>query len=73
MLQLYQQFSFLSPSSYCPQFDALDSLLTAREHLFLYARLRGIKGKNIPFVSRRFLHRFPEAILSVFSRLPSVY
>ncbi|CAF4430975.1 unnamed protein product, partial [Adineta steineri] len=25
---------------YCPQFDALDSLLTAREHLYLYARLR---------------------------------
>ncbi|CAF3305016.1 unnamed protein product, partial [Rotaria sp. Silwood2] len=36
---------------YCPQFDALDSLLTAREHLYLYARLRGIKRKNIPFVS----------------------
>ncbi len=36
---------------YCPQFDALDSLLTAREHLYLYARLRGIKSKNIAFVS----------------------
>ncbi|CAF4239874.1 unnamed protein product [Rotaria sp. Silwood2] len=35
---------------YCPQFDALDSLLTAREHLYFYARLRGIKRKNIPFV-----------------------
>jgi len=40
-------FSF----SYCPQFDALDSLLTAREHLYLYARLHGIKIKNISFVS----------------------
>jgi ABC-type multidrug transport system ATPase subunit len=41
--------SFLSVS-YCPQFDALDSLLTAREHLYFYARLRGIKQKNISFV-----------------------
>ncbi|CAF4885804.1 unnamed protein product [Rotaria sp. Silwood1] len=32
---------------YCPQFDALDSLLTAREHLYFYARLHGIKRKNI--------------------------
>lgn len=28
---------------YCPQFDALDSLLTPREHLLLYGRI-----KNIP-------------------------
>eukprot|EP00117_Sycon_ciliatum_P024802 scpid23171/ scgid5675/ ATP-binding cassette sub-family A member 1; ATP-binding cassette transporter 1; Cholesterol efflux regulatory protein len=27
---------------YCPQFDALDNLLTCREHLMLYARLRGV-------------------------------
>uniref|UniRef100_A0A8C3LPD6 P-type phospholipid transporter n=1 Tax=Chrysolophus pictus TaxID=9089 RepID=A0A8C3LPD6_CHRPC len=27
---------------YCPQFDALDDLLTGREHLYLYARLRGV-------------------------------
>jgi len=38
---------------YCPQFDALDSLLTAREHLYLYARLRGIRRKNIPYVCLR--------------------
>lgn len=37
---------------YCPQFDALDSLLTAREHLYLYARLHGLKRKNVPFVSK---------------------
>eukprot|EP00117_Sycon_ciliatum_P049261 scpid17073/ scgid34952/ Retinal-specific ATP-binding cassette transporter; ATP-binding cassette sub-family A member 4; RIM ABC transporter; Stargardt disease protein len=29
-------------TGYCPQFDALDELLTAREHLHLYARLRGV-------------------------------
>uniref|UniRef100_A0A8C4UMA0 P-type phospholipid transporter n=1 Tax=Falco tinnunculus TaxID=100819 RepID=A0A8C4UMA0_FALTI len=27
---------------YCPQFDAIDDLLTGREHLYLYARLRGV-------------------------------
>jgi ABC-type multidrug transport system ATPase subunit len=27
---------------YCPQFDALYDELTGREHLHLYARLRGI-------------------------------
>ncbi|CAF3320764.1 unnamed protein product [Rotaria sp. Silwood2] len=42
---------------YCPQFDALDSLLTAREHLYFYARLRGIKRKNIPFITERLLKR----------------
>ncbi|CAF1095920.1 unnamed protein product [Adineta ricciae] len=36
---------------YCPQFDALDVLLTAREHLYFYARLRGIKEKNISFIA----------------------
>ncbi|CAF3048831.1 unnamed protein product, partial [Rotaria sp. Silwood2] len=34
---------------YYPQFDALDSLLTVRKHLYFYARLRGIKRKNISF------------------------
>jgi len=29
---------------YCPQFDALLDSLTTREHLFLYGRLKGIKG-----------------------------
>jgi ATP-binding cassette subfamily A (ABC1) protein 3 len=33
---------------YCPQFDALISLLTGRELLTLFARLRGIKEKHIP-------------------------
>ncbi|CAF4332950.1 unnamed protein product, partial [Adineta steineri] len=42
---------------YCPQFDALDSLLTAREHLYLYARLRGIKKKNISYIADCLLKR----------------
>ncbi|XP_057190130.1 LOW QUALITY PROTEIN: retinal-specific phospholipid-transporting ATPase ABCA4 [Triplophysa rosa] len=32
---------------YCPQFDAIDELLTGREHLYLYARLRGIPDSEI--------------------------
>ncbi|KAG1680699.1 ATP-binding cassette sub-family A member 1 [Nymphon striatum] len=32
---------------YCPQFDALNHLLTGREHLKFYARLRGVPPKYI--------------------------
>ncbi|CAF4033602.1 unnamed protein product [Rotaria sp. Silwood1] len=42
---------------YCPQFDALDSLLTAREHLYFYARLHGIKRKNISSITECLLKR----------------
>ncbi|MED6244624.1 Retinal-specific ATP-binding cassette transporter, partial [Ataeniobius toweri] len=36
---------------YCPQFDAIDELLTGREHLYLYARLRGVPESEIPKVA----------------------
>ncbi|KAG7229040.1 hypothetical protein INR49_013159, partial [Caranx melampygus] len=36
---------------YCPQFDAIDDLLTGREHLYLYARLRGVPESEIPRVA----------------------
>ncbi|UYV67349.1 hypothetical protein LAZ67_5000311 [Cordylochernes scorpioides] len=36
---------------YCPQFDAIDSLLTGWEHLEFYARLRGIPEKYIHMVA----------------------
>uniref|UniRef100_I3LWC8 ATP binding cassette subfamily A member 4 n=1 Tax=Ictidomys tridecemlineatus TaxID=43179 RepID=I3LWC8_ICTTR len=36
---------------YCPQFDAVDDLLTGREHLYLYARLRGVPAKEIEKVA----------------------
>uniref|UniRef100_A0ABK0KWE8 Rho GTPase activating protein 29 n=1 Tax=Rattus norvegicus TaxID=10116 RepID=A0ABK0KWE8_RAT len=36
---------------YCPQFDAIDDLLTGREHLYLYARLRGVPSKEIEKVA----------------------
>jgi ABC-type multidrug transport system ATPase subunit len=35
---------------YCPQFDAINDLLTGREHLALYARLKGVAEKEIPQV-----------------------
>nr|XP_034492803.1 retinal-specific phospholipid-transporting ATPase ABCA4 [Marmota flaviventris] len=36
---------------YCPQFDAVDDLLTGREHLYLYARLRGVPAEEIEKVA----------------------
>lgn len=39
---------------YCPQFDAIDELLTGREHLHLYARLRGVPEAEISRVRYRF-------------------
>uniref|UniRef100_A0A3Q1EF74 P-type phospholipid transporter n=1 Tax=Acanthochromis polyacanthus TaxID=80966 RepID=A0A3Q1EF74_9TELE len=36
---------------YCPQFDAIDELLTGREHLYLYARLRGVPESEIARVA----------------------
>ncbi|XP_032129352.1 retinal-specific phospholipid-transporting ATPase ABCA4-like [Sapajus apella] len=36
---------------YCPQFDAIDELLTGREHLYFYARLRGVPAEEIEKVA----------------------
>ncbi|XP_077133900.1 retinal-specific phospholipid-transporting ATPase ABCA4 [Ranitomeya variabilis] len=36
---------------YCPQFDAIDELLTGREHLQLYARLRGVPQDEVAMVA----------------------
>ncbi|KAF3836109.1 hypothetical protein F7725_028667 [Dissostichus mawsoni] len=41
---------------YCPQFDAIDELLTGREHLHLYARLRGVPESEISRVRRSYCH-----------------
>lgn len=43
---------------YCPQFDALFDDLTAKEHLELYTRLRGIPWKDQERVSVSFTHAF---------------
>ncbi|XP_017165744.1 ATP-binding cassette sub-family A member 1 isoform X4 [Poecilia reticulata] len=36
---------------YCPQFDAIDDLLTGREHLEFYARLRGVPEDEVAMVA----------------------
>ncbi|XP_061814826.2 phospholipid-transporting ATPase ABCA1-like [Nerophis lumbriciformis] len=36
---------------YCPQFDAIDDLLTGQEHLEFYARLRGVPEKDVSMVA----------------------
>ncbi|XP_033006988.1 retinal-specific phospholipid-transporting ATPase ABCA4 [Lacerta agilis] len=36
---------------YCPQFDAIDDLLTGREHLCLYANLRGVPAAEVERVA----------------------
>jgi ATP-binding cassette subfamily A (ABC1) protein 3 len=35
---------------YCPQFDALLELLSVREHLFLYGRIKGVRERDLPSV-----------------------
>nr|UOU03308.1 ATP-binding cassette subfamily A1-like 1 [Brachionus rubens] len=42
---------------YCPQTDAIIPLLTAREHLVFFARLRGIPEKYVNQVSEWAMHR----------------
>jgi len=37
---------------YCPQFDALLELLTVREHLELYGRIKGLEGDDLERVVR---------------------
>ncbi|KAH9491700.1 ATP-binding cassette sub- A member 1 [Bulinus truncatus] len=57
---------------YCPQFDALDPLLTGREHLEFYARIRGISSKDVKHVAdwaikRLGLIRYGDKISSSYS------
>ncbi|XP_070816442.1 phospholipid-transporting ATPase ABCA1 isoform X1 [Chaetodon trifascialis] len=37
---------------YCPQFDAISDLLTGREHLEMYARLRGVPEESVAKVAQ---------------------
>lgn len=41
---------------YCPQFDAIDELLTGQEHLEFYARLRGVPEDEVSLVTRTLSH-----------------
>ncbi|RWS11467.1 ATP-binding cassette sub-family A member 1-like protein [Dinothrombium tinctorium] len=52
---------------YCPQADALDSVLTPREHLKIYAKMRGIPSLNIPTVVIESIRKFQ---LTLFSDIP---
>ena len=49
---------------FCPQFDALFELLTAREHLELYARIKGIAEKDIERVVK---HKIAEMGLTEYA------
>nr|XP_033802042.1 ATP-binding cassette sub-family A member 12 isoform X2 [Geotrypetes seraphini] len=47
----------LSAFGYCPQEDALDKLLTGKEHLYYYARVHGIPEAQIKKVVTQLLHK----------------
>ena len=54
---------------YCPQFDGLDNLLTATEHLQLYARLRGVPEQDVKQVWLVFCYAERCCVMFIF--LPS--
>lgn len=59
---------------YCPQFDAIDGLLTGKEHLEFYARLRGVPEKEVAMVTALSSHFCCYLMLSKLTRsfaLPS--
>lgn len=41
---------------YCPQVDALDDLLTGEEHLYFYARIKGISKRETDRVRSQLYH-----------------
>nr|XP_026691296.1 ATP-binding cassette sub-family A member 1-like [Ciona intestinalis] len=45
-------------TGYCPQFEALNQLLTGREHLEFYAKLRGVPPEDISRVAEWGIKRF---------------
>lgn len=50
---------------YCPQFDAINDLLTGREHLEFYAILRGVPEKEVCEVSNKHTHVIHICLLHV--------
>jgi ABC-type multidrug transport system ATPase subunit len=42
---------------YCPQFDALNSMMTVREHLRFYASVRGVHDEDIEQVAQSLIDR----------------
>jgi len=57
---------------YCPQFDAHFTNMTGREHVELYASIKGISKELVPAVASKILH---EVGLSEYdrNRLASIY
>jgi len=53
---------------YCPQFDAQLPLLTAREHLYLFARIKGMAEKFIPSFVNNLINQIG---LTQYADLPS--
>lgn len=53
---LREQLAVRRLIGYCPQFDALFSLLTAREHLEFYATLKGVSKGNMKKIVDGMLH-----------------
>jgi ATP-binding cassette subfamily A (ABC1) protein 3 len=51
-----QQLQVRRLIGYCPQFDAIFSLLTATEHLELFARIKGVKEQNLKKIVDGMLH-----------------
>ncbi|KUF75756.1 ABC transporter A family member 1 [Phytophthora nicotianae] len=49
---LTQQVEVRRQIGYCPQFDALIDLLTVREHLELFAKIKGVQSSDLDFVVR---------------------
>jgi len=47
---LTQQIEVRRLIGYCPQFDALLELLTVKEHLELFARIKGVPSKDLKMV-----------------------
>ena len=58
---------FLSMIGYCPQFDSIIEVLTGREMLLLFARLRGIKDDHAE--ADKWLKALGKLINEVFSKV----
>ncbi|ODM92121.1 ATP-binding cassette sub-family A member 3 [Orchesella cincta] len=48
---------FLSNIGYCPQFDGIIGVLTGKEMLCLFARLRGVSGDQVEIEAKKWLRR----------------
>jgi ABC-type multidrug transport system ATPase subunit len=54
---LNQRNNFLANIGYCPQFDGIVGVLTGRQMLELFCRLRGIPNESIAVEADRWLHK----------------